>query len=68
MKSNRDHGSHHFEQDLYPSGVIQPLESAHEIDERAGEDANVLAFTPTIAIQLIAVILAFIPQRPASGP
>jgi len=26
-------------------------------------DANVLAFTPTIAIQLIALVLVFIPQR-----
>ncbi len=29
----------------------------------AGMDANVLAFTPTIAIQLIALVLVFIPQR-----
>ncbi len=33
----------------------------------AGMDANVLAFTPTIALQVIALGLAFMPQRERSA-
>ena len=44
VKGNRNRGSHHFEQNLYPSGLIQPLERAHEIGKRSGQDANVLPF------------------------
>ena len=44
VKGNRNRGSHHFEQNLYPSGPVQPLERAHEIGKRAGQDANVLPF------------------------
>ena len=44
VKRNRNRGSHHFEQNLYPPGLIQPLERAHEIGKRSGQDANVLPF------------------------
>ena len=43
MKRDRDRGSHHFEQNLYPSGLVQPLERPHEIGKRPGQDPNVLS-------------------------
>ena len=44
MQRDGDRGPHHFEQNLYPSGRIQPLERAHEIGKRPGQDPNVLPF------------------------
>ena len=44
VKRNRNRGSHHLEQNPYPSGRVQPVERPNEIDKRAGQDPNVLPF------------------------
>ena len=44
VKRDRNHGSHHLEQNPYPSGRVQPVERANEIDKRAGQDPNPLPF------------------------
>ena len=62
MKGNRDRGSHHLEQNLYPSGLIQPLERAHEIGKRPAQDANVLPFDKA-AIQARQVAVGMRDQR-----
>ena len=43
MKRDGDRGPHQFEQNLYPSGRVQPLERPHEIGKRPGQDPNVLS-------------------------
>ena len=48
MKRDRNRGSHHFEQNLYPSGRVQPLERPHEIGKRPGQDPNVLSFDEAV--------------------
>src|SRR5215831_8262606 len=62
VKRNRNRGSHHFEQNPYPSGLVQPVERPHETDKRAGQDPNVLPFDE-IAIQSCQAVFGPLDQR-----
>jgi hypothetical protein len=62
VKRDRNRGSHHLEQNPYPSGRVQPVERPYEIDKRAGQDPNVLPSNEA-AIQSYYAIFGPLNQR-----
>ena len=62
VKSNRNHGPHHFEQNPYPSGLVQPLERPQEIGKRSRQNPNALTFHEP-SIQSRQAVVGLLDQR-----
>jgi hypothetical protein len=62
VKSNRDYGAHHFEQNPYPSCLVQPLERSQKIGKWSRQDLNALTFHET-SIQAREAALGLLGQR-----
>ena len=62
VKRKRNRGSHHLEQNLYPSGLIQLLKCAHKIGKRTGQDTNMLPFDEA-AIQARQIAIGLLDKR-----